>query len=94
LFLAKTTFWFFDACIDGNKFTEKYGKTFYGKGKLWEENGGWGPPGLQTRLGGAAHQAGHATWVCLGLGGRLRLSFDACLYIPRKSILPVGWSFS
>jgi hypothetical protein len=30
----------------------------------------------------------------LGLGGHLRLSFDACLYIPRKSILPVGWSFS
>jgi hypothetical protein len=31
LFLAKPSFWLFDAGIDGNKFGEKYDGTFYGK---------------------------------------------------------------
>jgi hypothetical protein len=34
LFLAKPYFWLFDTGIDGNKFGEKYGETFYGKGGL------------------------------------------------------------
>jgi hypothetical protein len=45
---------------------------------------------MQMRPGGAGQEVGHVTWVRLGLGGRLCLSFGIHPYIPRKPIFPEG----
>jgi hypothetical protein len=58
--------------------------------KEFEKKEDQGPPGLQMRPCGTVQKAGHATQVCLGLGGRPSLFFDARLYIPQKPNFPKG----
>jgi hypothetical protein len=42
---------------------------------------------------GVVRKLDRATWACLGLGGRLRLSFDVRLYILEKPYFTEGHNF-